>query len=338
MKVKENDTWSRRHASGPNKDNVAAPLISSTTLPNHSLTLTDVLSPRSHKPFHSLPFFSLPNYGEHPRMAKRKAANGVADASGNDQVTQDDGTTASATATPSTSRRIVDDIVAASAAAAKDPIKVNVMNVSDLKNACDDAIKKVQLSLERDTSACVLTRLQLLSQPELFQEIHTHTDVKLALGWASVLIAGATALYGWKIDFEQSKPFVWAGVILYELHQFSFHKVLSLTYIYTDTFCLLPSLPSTPSSSRKTLYMLAGAKPLPSASKQSVSLSPPERFNHFHAAAHRDTAFPSRTYVRRMVENHCSVKATRRRNAPTASSLQKMACCSKRFLHAGWLS
>ena len=63
-----------------------------------------------------------------------------------------------------------------------------------------------------------MTRLQLLSQPELFQEIHTHTDVKLALGWASVLIAGATALYGWKIDFEQSKPFVWAGVILFVIH------------------------------------------------------------------------------------------------------------------------
>lgn len=41
-----------------------------------------------------------------------------------------------------------------------------------------------------------------------------HTDVKLLLGWASVIVAGATAFYGWKVDFEQSKPLVWAGVIM----------------------------------------------------------------------------------------------------------------------------
>ncbi|KLO14129.1 hypothetical protein SCHPADRAFT_826911 [Schizopora paradoxa] len=79
----------------------------------------------------------------------------------------------------------------------REVIKVNNMNMTELKNACDDAVKK------------------LLSQPDLFIENHTHTDVKLALGWASVLIAGATALYGWKVEFEQSKPLVWTGVILY---------------------------------------------------------------------------------------------------------------------------
>lgn len=56
---------------------------------------------------------------------------------------------------------------------------------------------------------------QLLSQPELFQQNHTHIDVKLGLGWASVLVATGTALYGWKVEFEKSKPLVWAGVILY---------------------------------------------------------------------------------------------------------------------------
>lgn len=55
---------------------------------------------------------------------------------------------------------------------------------------------------------------QLLSQPELFQQNHTHTDVKLGLGWASVLVAAGTALYGWKVEFEKSKPLVWVGVIL----------------------------------------------------------------------------------------------------------------------------
>ena len=39
--------------------------------------------------------------------------------------------------------------------------------------------------------------------------------MRLALGWASVFVAFGTGLYGWKIDFEKSKPVVWTGVILY---------------------------------------------------------------------------------------------------------------------------
>lgn len=56
--------------------------------------------------------------------------------------------------------------------------------------------------------------LQFLSRPDLFKQIHTHTDVRLALGWASVFVAGATGLYGYKVEFEKSKPVVWAGLIL----------------------------------------------------------------------------------------------------------------------------
>ena len=55
---------------------------------------------------------------------------------------------------------------------------------------------------------------QFLSRPDLFRQIHTHTDVRLALGWLSVLVAGGTGLYGWRVPFEQSKPGVWAGVLL----------------------------------------------------------------------------------------------------------------------------
>jgi signal peptidase complex subunit 2 len=76
-------------------------------------------------------------------------------------------------------------------------VKVNNANLTELKNACDDAVKRY------------------LARPELFRQSHQHTDVKLALGWASVLVAGATALYGYKIEFEQSKPVVWVGLILY---------------------------------------------------------------------------------------------------------------------------
>ena len=57
--------------------------------------------------------------------------------------------------------------------------------------------------------------MQYLSRPNLFKQIHLHTDVRLTLGWAGVLVAAATGLYGWKVEFEQSKPAVWAGFIMH---------------------------------------------------------------------------------------------------------------------------
>ncbi|KAI0754310.1 microsomal signal peptidase 25 kDa subunit-domain-containing protein [Daedaleopsis nitida] len=81
----------------------------------------------------------------------------------------------------------------------REVVKVNNASVSDMKHACDDALKR------------------FLSRPDLFKQIHTHTDVRLALGWLSVVVAGGTGLYGWRVPFEQSKPGVWAGVILYVL-------------------------------------------------------------------------------------------------------------------------
>ena len=64
--------------------------------------------------------------------------------------------------------------------------------------------------------ACVRAcrREQFLSRPDLFKQIHLHTDVRLALGWAGVFVAAGTAFYGWKVDFEQSKPVMWVGLVL----------------------------------------------------------------------------------------------------------------------------
>ncbi|KAH9836212.1 microsomal signal peptidase 25 kDa subunit-domain-containing protein [Rhodofomes roseus] len=81
----------------------------------------------------------------------------------------------------------------------REVVKVNNASVTEMKHACDDALKR------------------FLSRPELFNQIYTHTDVRLGLGWASVFVALGTGLYGWKVDFEKSKPAVWAGVILYVL-------------------------------------------------------------------------------------------------------------------------
>ncbi|KAJ3783307.1 microsomal signal peptidase 25 kDa subunit-domain-containing protein [Lentinula aff. detonsa] len=79
----------------------------------------------------------------------------------------------------------------------REVIKVNNANVTELKNACDDAVKRY------------------LSRPELFNQIHLHTDVRLGLGWASVFVAAGTAFYGYKVEFEKSKPVVWVGLIVY---------------------------------------------------------------------------------------------------------------------------
>lgn len=76
-------------------------------------------------------------------------------------------------------------------------VKINNSNLTDLKNACDDAVKRY------------------LSRPELFKQIYLHTDVRLALGWSSVLVAAGTAFYGYKVEFEISKPVVWVGLSLY---------------------------------------------------------------------------------------------------------------------------
>ncbi|KAH9936030.1 microsomal signal peptidase 25 kDa subunit-domain-containing protein, partial [Amylocystis lapponica] len=81
----------------------------------------------------------------------------------------------------------------------REVVKVNNASVTEMKHACDDALKR------------------FLSRPVLFNQIHTHTDVRLGLGWASVFVAGGTGLYGWNADFEKSKPLVWAGLILYLL-------------------------------------------------------------------------------------------------------------------------
>jgi len=79
----------------------------------------------------------------------------------------------------------------------RDVVKVNNSSLVELKNALDDAIKR------------------FLSRPDLFKQIHLHTDIRLALGWSGVFVAGATAFYSYRLKFEQSKPVIWIGLIVY---------------------------------------------------------------------------------------------------------------------------
>ncbi|OCH89328.1 hypothetical protein OBBRIDRAFT_756696 [Obba rivulosa] len=132
----------------------------------------------------------------------RKAANGSANPSGStsgekspSKQAQVEGETAvlvdAATTHPG--------LNLAPSAMAREEVKVNNASATDMKHACDDALKR------------------FLSRPELFKQIHTHTDVRLALGWASVLVSAGTGFYGYKVEFEKSKPVIWAGLILYIL-------------------------------------------------------------------------------------------------------------------------
>lgn len=85
----------------------------------------------------------------------------------------------------------------ATASLKMEPVKVDNASLTELKIACDDAVRR------------------FFSRPEQFRTRHTHTDVRLALGWTSVVIAAATGYYGWKREFEEARLLVFVGVVLY---------------------------------------------------------------------------------------------------------------------------
>jgi hypothetical protein len=66
----------------------------------------------------------------------------------------------------------------------------------DLKNTTDDALPNYLHSLK-------------------FRQIHTQTDVRLALGYVAVIIAGALFYFDWKFGWEASKPYTAAAVAAY---------------------------------------------------------------------------------------------------------------------------
>jgi len=78
-----------------------------------------------------------------------------------------------------------------------DPVKANNANLTELKLALDDSVRRY------------------FSRPDQFRTKHTHSDTRIGLGVASVIVGIATGLYGWKTEFEASKTFVAIGVFLY---------------------------------------------------------------------------------------------------------------------------
>jgi len=66
----------------------------------------------------------------------------------------------------------------------------------DLKNTTDDALPNYLHSLR-------------------FKQVHTQTDIRLALGYAAVAIAGALFAFDWKFGWEASKPYTAPAVAAY---------------------------------------------------------------------------------------------------------------------------
>ncbi|GAA5997560.1 signal peptidase complex subunit SPC2 [Rhodotorula paludigena] len=81
----------------------------------------------------------------------------------------------------------------------RDPAaKVNNANLSELKNAADDLVK------------------EFFSLPtHRFSRSFLHEDVRLSLGWTSVAVAAAAGVYGYRVEFQESKYWVTVGVVLY---------------------------------------------------------------------------------------------------------------------------
>ncbi|EJU02387.1 hypothetical protein DACRYDRAFT_22049 [Dacryopinax primogenitus] len=90
---------------------------------------------------------------------------------------------------------------------ASEPVKINNAHLREVKDALDDAVRR------------------MLTLPDQFKQNHRHLDIVLALGWGSVIAAGATGLYGYLVEFEKSKFLVEIGVALYCL-------LSSLRYLY----------------------------------------------------------------------------------------------------------
>ncbi|KAJ2317104.1 hypothetical protein GGI00_006848, partial [Coemansia sp. RSA 2681] len=101
------------------------------------------------------------------------------------------------------------------ATAAPAKVMANTSSVSELKAACDKGLKE-------------------LLTARGYEEMHTHTDVKLVLGYIGVAFCAIDFAYSWKYPFDQTKWFSYISVSVYALA-----SALALVYSYVvqrDTF------------------------------------------------------------------------------------------------------
>ncbi|KAJ2081600.1 hypothetical protein H4R24_002221 [Coemansia sp. RSA 988] len=96
-----------------------------------------------------------------------------------------------------------------------DRVVVNTSSIGELRAACDTGLRK-------------------FLKARGYEEMHTHADVKLVLGYIGVLFCAIDFAYSWKYPFSQTKWFSYISVSVYAIA-----SVLALVYSYVvqrDTF------------------------------------------------------------------------------------------------------
>ncbi|CAG8443061.1 17865_t:CDS:2 [Acaulospora morrowiae] len=93
----------------------------------------------------------------------------------------------------------------------KDVIKVNNYCVTDLKNACDDYI------------------IKYFTTEAGYNQVHTHTDVKLVLGYLACGFALSGGYYGYMVPFEESKKLTLICILAYFI-------LNSILFVYAFVF------------------------------------------------------------------------------------------------------
>jgi len=76
------------------------------------------------------------------------------------------------------------------------PSKISVYSIPDLKNTTDDALPNYLNSLN-------------------FKQSHYYTDIRLALGYSAVVIAGVLFYFDWKLGWEQTRDWTLGAVVAY---------------------------------------------------------------------------------------------------------------------------
>ncbi|KAJ2502563.1 hypothetical protein GGH96_000967 [Coemansia sp. RSA 1972] len=92
--------------------------------------------------------------------------------------------------------------------ATESKVTANTSSTSELRAACD-------------------TGLRELLKGRGYEEMHTHTDVKLVLGYLGVLFCAIDFAYSWKYPFSQTKWFSYISVSVYAVT-----SALALAYSY----------------------------------------------------------------------------------------------------------
>lgn len=103
-------------------------------------------------------------------------------------------------------------------------VRVNKSHLAEIKTSLDDIVKKVCVASTRTSHTCHRSMDKLTKQylaDQAFTPSHLHATVHLVCGYASCLISLGAFLYTYLkgMTFEESKPYLWIGVIAYGAFQ-----------------------------------------------------------------------------------------------------------------------